>query len=131
MAYVPATFILAGLIWFARVPVDSQYVPDILPQMLLLGMRDLLGGLLLGRNGTTVDIQLNRREDLEESLHNMRINRIAWNMLANRHAIFLTQEIAEITSATFVLNHQFVSTFSAVNHPMQQGCSWSGQPESR
>jgi EmrB/QacA subfamily drug resistance transporter len=31
-------FILAGLIWFARVPVEGKYVSDLLPAMLLLGI---------------------------------------------------------------------------------------------
>jgi EmrB/QacA subfamily drug resistance transporter len=32
------SFILLGLIWFARVPVEGTYIPDLLPAMLLLGI---------------------------------------------------------------------------------------------
>jgi EmrB/QacA subfamily drug resistance transporter len=52
------TFILAGLVLFSRAPVDARYLPDILPEMLLLGIG---GGLsfpslmTLAMSGATAD----------------------------------------------------------------------------
>src|SRR2546426_706078 len=54
-------------------------------QVLLMRMGDLLGSVLLGSDGTAVDIELNRREHLKKRSHNVWINRIPWNMLTHRH----------------------------------------------
>ena len=32
-------FLAAGLLWFARAPVDGTYVTDVLPSMILLALR--------------------------------------------------------------------------------------------
>src|SRR5713101_5294224 len=94
-------------------------------QVLMVGMRNLIGGLLLGCDGAAVDIQLDRGKCLKERFHDGRINSITGNMLTDRHPIFLPQKIAQVTGAPFVLHDQFVSTFSAVDHPMEQSSTWS------
>jgi len=61
-------------------------------QVLVIGMGNLMGGLLLGSDGAAVDIQLDRRQCLEKCLHNGGIDAISWNMLTDRHAVFLARD---------------------------------------
>ena len=60
-------------------------------QVLVMGMRHLIDGLLLGGNSAAVDIQLNGGECLEERFHDGGVDGIPRNMLADGHTIFLTR----------------------------------------
>jgi len=73
--------------------------------MLVMSMGHLLSALLLGRDRTAVDVQLDGRKCLEKRLHNLGIDRVSWNMLANGHTVFLAQKVAEITGSAFVLHN--------------------------
>jgi EmrB/QacA subfamily drug resistance transporter len=57
-ALVPAmVFIVAGLLWLARTPIDAHYVVDLLPSMILIGLGAGLGFpslMTLAMSGATV-----------------------------------------------------------------------------
>src|SRR5713101_1190522 len=97
-------------------------------QVLMMGMRHLIDGLLLGGNSAAVDIQLDGGECLEERFHDGRVDGIPGNMLADGHTIFLAQKVAEIARSPFVLHDQLVSTLATVHHPMEQSGSWTRHP---
>ena len=53
---VPVIFIVAGLLWLARTPIDANYVFDLLPSMILIGLGAGLGFpslMTLAMSGTT------------------------------------------------------------------------------
>ena len=60
-------------------------------QVLMMGMRHLIDGLLFGGNSAAVDIQLNGGECLEERFYDGGVDGIPRNMLADGHTIFLTR----------------------------------------
>ena len=78
------------------------------------------GGRLLCCDGTAVDIQFDRERSPGKIPPQWRDRRIPWNMLTDRHTIFLAEEVTKVAGSSFVLHDQLVSTLATVHHPMEQ-----------
>src|SRR6266700_3896795 len=96
--------------------------------MVLMSMGDMVICRLLGRDRMCVDIELDRRERLEEGLHHAEIDGVSGDVLANRHVVLLPQVVTQIARPAFVLHDELVSTFAAVDNPVQERRTWARNP---
>src|SRR5262245_9067803 len=63
---------------------------------LSLGLLDLVGLPAEGGHGPVLQVQLRWRQGIEESLHDVRVNGISGQVLADGHAVLLAKIVADI-----------------------------------
>ena len=88
-------------------------------QLLLMCLVNFLLCFLLDGQGTVISVQFQRRKCLEKCVNYTGINRVTGDLLTIRRLVLLPQVVAQISAATFVLNHHLVATFTTVNEPLQ------------
>jgi hypothetical protein len=84
-------------------------------QVLLLGMRNLVIGCVLGCDCSSIAISFHRRECQEKGLYHLQINCIGGNVLAHWDMVLLVQVVAKIAGTMVVLHNHFVSALSTVD----------------
>lgn len=94
-------------------------------ELLLLSVSAFLIGCALGLEGLLIGIQLNGGESLEEGLHHLFIHGVGGDALTDWDATCLSQVVAQVVMAPFVLNHQLVSALATIHDTLQQHCPWA------